>query len=75
MESVQGYSINNGTYQTLILGISSMKVCFPIILFFSTILKLKNRKDDVFLQEDNLGKLRRAIMPEKLPQGEKPPKR
>ena len=32
MESVQGYSINNGTYQTLILGISSMKVFFMVFL-------------------------------------------
>lgn len=46
-----GYSFNAGTYQTLILGISSMR-------------------------EDNLGKLRRAIMPNRVPDAKyKAPKR
>ncbi|GMS80363.1 hypothetical protein PENTCL1PPCAC_2538 [Pristionchus entomophagus] len=46
-----GYSFNAGTYQTLILGISSMR-------------------------EDNLGKMRRAIMPNRLPDAKyKAPKR
>ncbi|GMT11669.1 hypothetical protein PFISCL1PPCAC_2966, partial [Pristionchus fissidentatus] len=46
-----GYSFNTGTYQTLILGIASMR-------------------------EDNLGKLRRAIMPTRLPEAKyKAPKR
>ncbi|GMR59400.1 hypothetical protein PMAYCL1PPCAC_29595 [Pristionchus mayeri] len=46
-----GYSFNAGTYQTLILGIASMK-------------------------KDNLGKLRRSIMPNRLPEAMyKAPKR
>ncbi|RCN39424.1 saccharopine dehydrogenase [Ancylostoma caninum] len=46
-----GYSINDGTYQTLILGISEA-------------------------MHDGLGKIRRAIMPEKIVKGAvKPPKR